>query len=205
MYWVLKAVSLGHGKRLEVAHDSDKAFLKPYSVFDCGFQSETVNCRLFWQFSGLEGGETGAGWAASGSSKVARCVEAVCEIVFCVPTSWRLSERLPRYGWRHLSLHGVVPIPKSSPDSASCLHSGWTLLLFYYYFLSFTFSRVFVSVWGRIRRIVKSLQAQRRDQQISISVIEDRKFTWLVQWSLTSMFTGARQPESDKGGGQRWA
>jgi hypothetical protein len=28
-------------------------------VFDCGFQSEMVNCRLFWQFSGLRGG---GGW-----------------------------------------------------------------------------------------------------------------------------------------------
>jgi hypothetical protein len=88
-----------------------------YAVFVCSVQSEMVNCRLFWQFSGLVGGVG----VLSGSSKVARCVEAVCGTQLCVPTSWRLSERLPRYGWRLPSLYGVLPNPLIEPGFCELL------------------------------------------------------------------------------------
>lgn len=77
-----------------------------------------------------------------------------------------------------------------------------SLLLLLFSFLHFFFLCVCFG-GGWIRLIVQCSQAARRDQQIFISVIEQRKFTWLVQWSLIAVFTATRVPESDKWE-QRW-
>jgi hypothetical protein len=84
----------------------------------------------------------------------------------CVPTSRRRTERVPRYSWRHLSLYAVLPTPKTSPDSASCLHSGWTRLLFLFLF-SFVNFFLYVCFGGDGFAVLWRSLTPRLDPQIS--------------------------------------
>lgn len=71
MHWTLNAMSM---RPVEATWSCPRFEYSRYSVFVCSFQSEIVNCRLFWQFSGLLGGGGGCEWVIQGRSMRGSCV-----------------------------------------------------------------------------------------------------------------------------------
>ena len=154
-----------------------------------------VNCRLFWQFSALVYGGGGCEWVIQGRSMRGSCVR---------DSALRPDELAPIWTAAKVWLTPSFVVRDSShpliePGFCELLALWMNPLLL----LLFSFVLCVCFGGGWIRRIVQCSQAPRRDQQIFISVIEERKFTWLVQWSLITMFTANRDRESDKCE-QRW-
>jgi hypothetical protein len=151
-----------------------------------------VNCRLFWQFSGLVGG--GGLWVGHPRSLDAWKLCAGLSFVF---------RRVGAYlngcqGMADAFLRCTGSFP--SPNRARILRAACTLDEPSYSFIIILFFFSVCLFWRGMNSPYCTVLAgtTSRDQQIFISVIQERMFTWLVQWSLFVMFTATRDPDSDK-------